>query len=229
MNVHHQNLSVVRTADGSDTIVFEGTKVSYHSMLGALKESRQVFVKNGLHFSMLRQAAIPLRIFEMGFGTGLNTLLTAMEAARTRRAIDYTVVEIAPLQPAIATSLNYGGLLGQESLYKAIHESAWEEPVALSPNFTILKLRDDFLKLTDADLSEPYNLVYWDAFAPEDQPELWTEETFQRIADIMHPGGVLVTYCSKTTVRRALEAAGFTVEKLEGPPGKRDVVRAVLA
>ncbi len=215
---------LILTTDGSHTVSLPDRDVTYHSKHGAIQESRHVFIQAGLQAAFEQfPDARPLSVFEMGFGTGLNALLTAQEAAATGRLILYTAVEAFPLPPAVWRSLNYTDVLGDGPLFREMHRAHWGVPAALTPQFTICKLHN---RLERAPLPDGLHLIYFDAFAPEDDPTLWTEAIFRRLLKALTPGGILVTYCSKGDVRRALEAAGFTVEKLAGPPGKREMVRA---
>ena len=159
----------------------------------------------------------------MGFGTGLNALLTARVAETRQREIVYTAIEPYPLLPDEARQLNYDVQLNTTYL-NALHESPWEEPVVIHPYFTLLKRRGT---IQDVTLEGRFNLVYYDAFAPTAQPELWTQPIFSKLAQHVIPGGLLTTYCSKSIVQKALRASGFTVEKHPGPFRKREILRAV--
>jgi tRNA U34 5-methylaminomethyl-2-thiouridine-forming methyltransferase MnmC len=215
---------ILVTKDGSHTVEIPGMNVTYHSHHGAIQESMHVFIETGL-FYLLKQSPFqePLRIFEMGFGTGLNALLTAIEAVKKILKIHYTAVEMHPLTIEEANALNYSHVLGQQEVFERLHQCAWGEDVTITENFTLFKEQGD---LQDFTSSKPFDLVYFDAFAPTAQPELWTEVIFKKLHTMMKEGGVLVTYCSKGSVRRAMQAAGFNVAKLPGPPGKREIVRA---
>lgn len=213
---------IVVTADGSSSVYNPDVGQHYHSIFGARQESERVFIELGLAAAFERFAG-PLRVFEMGFGTGLNALLTAHLAQQTQRAVSYTTVEAYPLPADVTRQLNFDRLIGSQ-LLQPLHDAPWETPVAISPYVTLLK-RHGFLR--DVAPPEPVHLVYYDAFAPEGQPELWTEETFRHVASFMRPGGLLTTYCAKGYVQRNLRAAGFTVEKHPGPARKREVLRAV--
>lgn len=219
------------TADGSYTLEIPELKVTYHSRRGALAESEHVFIKAGLHYVMAQHAGKPVRIFEMGFGTGLNAFLSTIEAERRGVQVQYTCLEPHPLPLAELLPLGYAEKPGHAENFIALHEAPWNVPVVLNDTFSIEKLSstlEAFLQsaLRTEDLRQ-YHVIYYDAFAPAAQPELWTESLFLQIKQLLVPGGVLVTYCSKGSVRRAIIAAGFTVEKLPGPPGKREMLRAM--
>jgi tRNA U34 5-methylaminomethyl-2-thiouridine-forming methyltransferase MnmC len=165
----------------------------------------------------------------MGFGTGLNALLTLMEAEKNNRLIHFTTLELFPLLQEQVAMLNYCSQLQIEDLqptFELLHTCPWEEKVAVSRHFSLYKKQQSLLDITAAD---QFHLIYFDAFAPAAQPELWTTTAFEKLYQSLLPGGVLVTYCSKGDVRRAMQAAGFMVEKIPGPPGKREMVRAVKA
>lgn len=193
-------------------------------MHGAIHESMHVFIEAGLHYVSSRlERPDTLRIFEMGFGTGLNAFLTAIWAAENKSRISYTTVETSPLLLEEAATLNYTDSLGHSDLFQQLHQSNWNEERQNNEFFTLEKRQ---CSLLDFVTDKQFHLVYFDAFAPSAQPELWTEEIFKKLFAMLLPGGVLVTYCSKGVVRRAMQAAGFSIEKIPGPPGKREMVRA---
>jgi tRNA U34 5-methylaminomethyl-2-thiouridine-forming methyltransferase MnmC len=206
---------LIVTLDGSHTVEGEGG-VTYHSRFGALQESRHIFIDAGLRTI----GASPVRVFEMGFGTGLNALLTLLES----RPVRYETVETEPLEGA--RDLNFCEVLGRPDcrpVFERLHTAEWERPVEITPGFQLFKSRQDIRGYA---LREPADLVYYDAFDPVVQPELWTEELFRGLYAQLAPGAILVTYCCKGTVRRALQAAGFETGKLPGPPGKKEFLRA---
>lgn len=185
-----------------------------------------VFIDAGLKYVSDTLKVSDTSVFEMGFGTGLSALLTLIEAEREQRKIHYTTVELFPLQEAETTLLNYCEQLQRKDLkpvFQQLHQCDWEKDISITPFFTLHKKKEDLFNLSTF---QPVNLIYYDAFAPSAQPELWTKEAFEKIYNILLPGGILVTYCSKSDVRRAMQAAGFTVEKIPGPWGKREMVRA---
>jgi tRNA U34 5-methylaminomethyl-2-thiouridine-forming methyltransferase MnmC len=215
---------VIQTADGSHTLELAGSGITYHSRRGAIRESQHVFIYAGLHCILHRQETPePVRIFEMGFGTGLNTFLTVMEAAKNNIQIQYSTIESSPLFLEEVTMLNYTASLGHASLFQQLHQSNWNDATKINDFFTLEKLRT---KLETYTANKQYHLIYYDAFAPSAQPELWTKEIFEKLRSMLLPNGVLVTYCAKGDVRRAMQAAGFTVKRLPGPPGKREMLRA---
>lgn len=216
----------VVTRDGSHTIAIREKAVMYHSIHGAIRESVHVFIQSGLAPVAARLEKPALAVFEMGFGTGLNAFLTAIFALEKKIAVSYTTVEPDPLSAEETSALNYATTLGHAELFRQLHTSPWNETIKLHDGFTLHKVQTT---LSDFSPSQTYDLIYYDAFAPSAQPELWTKEAFEKMFSLLSPGGVLVTYCAKGVVKRAMKAAGFRVKKLPGPPGKREMVWAEKA
>jgi tRNA U34 5-methylaminomethyl-2-thiouridine-forming methyltransferase MnmC len=216
---------VILTSDGSHSISIPELNISYHSKHGATQESQHIFIECGLKPLMEKRNEIS--IFEMGFGTGLNTLLTYIEVSNKPVKVYYEAVETNVVEPEIYNTLNYTSILDRpdlQSVFLQIHGLPWNTLHHLSESFYFYKRQAD---MADVILTTPYNLVYFDAFAPEIQPEIWTTPIFKKLYDAMEEGGLLLTYCSKVVVRKAMEEAGFAVEKITGPWGKREIVRAV--
>ncbi|GAB3180743.1 tRNA (5-methylaminomethyl-2-thiouridine)(34)-methyltransferase MnmC2 [Telluribacter humicola] len=214
---------LVYTADGSNSLYNTELDQHYHSMQGALQESRHVFINLGLK-PALEQASAPVRIFEMGFGTGLNALLAWQQADDFQKPVEYLGVEAYPIADEEVEGLNFDEITGKAGLAQ-LHQAPWSAYTRLTEYFSFCKVHttlEDFT-LNDA----PFDVIFYDAFSPTAQPELWTEEVFARIAAMTRPGGVLVTYSAKGSVRRALDAVGFSVEKHPGPGRKREVVKAI--
>lgn len=219
---------LVTTKDQSRTLYVKELDEYYHSVHGALQESEHVFIRAGLHHFISRQKEI--HVLEVGFGTGLNALLTLEQALTHSLSIRYTGLEKFPVLPEEAVALDYPSLVSTPSaaLFSSLHAAAWEEEVSLLPDntsasFLLCKKQID-LKLFTASAS--FDLIYFDAFAPSAQPDLWTPAVMETLYTALKPGGLLVTYCVKGTVRRAMQSVGFTVEKIPGPPGKREMARA---
>ena len=210
-------LSTELTADGSMTVCDLRTGSTYHSRHGARAESMHVFMEAGLRH-MTSQGRTSLRVLEMGLGTGLNALLTAQEQGCT---IHYIALEAHPLPRAVWEQL----LDNEENteLLSAIHAAQWGQAVAVTRHFSLEKMH---VRLQDFSSDEPFDLIYFDAFEPNTQPELWTEEVFRKLFAMTSKGGVLTTYCAKGAVRRAMQVAGYAVERLPGPPFKREMLRA---
>lgn len=219
------------TADGSHTISIPSLDVTFHSVHGAIQESKHVFIASALHYWLAKPEVAaaprtPVHILEMGLGTGLNALLTFQQAHRLARPVFYQSVEQFPLSAEEVEGLNYAGRLNDILLAPVLsymHSSPWNSDVELSPWFTLHK---SYIALQEFASQHRFHIIYYDAFAPRAQPELWTKETFGKLLTFLEPGGILVTYCSKTIVRKALQEAGFQVEKIQGPPFKREMLRA---
>ena len=213
---------IITTADGSKTIQIVDWNEQYHSKHGAIQEAYHVFIKSGL--SLFKDQDIA--IMEIGFGTGLNALITFLEASKFGLKVFYKGVEAYPISTEELEQLNYITELKAESVksdFEHMHQSPWEKNVAINDNFTLHKQQKDFLELT---VKNEFNLIYFDAFGARVQPELWTELLFAKMFKALKPHGILVTYSAKGSVRRAMQAVGFTVERLPGPPGKREMLRA---
>lgn len=210
---------VENTADGSATIFIPEMDEHYHSVKGALTEAQHIYRDCAfLH----RCDGNPLRLLEVGFGTGLNATVTAM-AATAGRQVHYIGLEKYPVAPELLARLKYGEIV-DERLFDAIHAAKWDVRTEITSDFTLTKLQTDYT--TDM-LPTGIDVVYFDAFAPEKQPDMWTEEAFCRLYNAMSRGGVLTTYCAKGSVRRLLSAVGFVVERIAGPVGgKREILRA---
>ncbi|WP_147678567.1 tRNA (5-methylaminomethyl-2-thiouridine)(34)-methyltransferase MnmD [Algibacter pacificus] len=218
---------VVITADGSSTIHLPDWDEQYHSKHGAIQEAYHVFIKHGLHYfySENIKSDKALSILEIGFGTGLNAFITLLEAEKLNLKIDYVGVEAYPVSTEEIRLLNYINELkaeANESVFKRLHEVAWNRKQEITTFFSIEKQQKFFAEIEDEAV---FNLIYFDAFGARVQPELWTEPIFKSMYKALKPNGVLVTYAAKGSVRRAMQAVGFTVERLEGPPGKREMLR----
>ena len=221
------HVELVVTGDGSHTLYNPRLKEHYHSTFGAIQESKYIFIGSGLLYFPDHS---DLTVFEVGFGTGLNALLTLLEAEHHSIKINYTAIEPSPLADTIYMQLNYPYLLGLQKslpLFKAIHEAPFQKTKTITPGFSLTKIKGKLENYIIAPRS--VDLVYFDAFSPEVQPELWTEKIFRKLYGAMKPGGILVTYSAKGSVGRALNLAEFNVEKLPGPPGKREITRALKA
>ena len=214
----------LKTADGSLTIHLPDWDEQYHSKHGAIQESKHVFIKTGLHHFCELHDVEELAILEIGFGTGLNALLTSQQAVELEKTINYDGVEAYPISFDQVQGLNYPEQLDVDSsIFLKLHEVAWETPQKITPHFLLHKQQKFFKDITAKDV---YHLIYFDAFGARVQPELWTQEVFKTMYDALKKDGVLVTYAAKGSVRRAMQAVGFTVERLPGPPGKREMLRA---
>lgn len=223
-NQNITNRELVTTADGSQSISDGRTGETFHSINGAITESRLVFISNGLEFFKTKTASQKIAVLEIGFGTGLNAWLSLLKATAWQQQIDYTALEAFPLEMALAESLNYVEKQLDKQNFMALHLSEWGKPVQLDEYFQLTKIRQD-LRAFSGEVSG-FDVIFFDAFSPNVQPELWTEEIFSRLFHSLKSGGVLVTYSARGSVKNALRSAGYTVKRLPGPPGKRHVIRA---
>ena len=165
-----------------------------------------------------------IQLFELGFGTGLNAFLTLLAAKELKIKIKYTTVELYPIDNQLITSLNYAELLSEpEKKFQKLHQAAWGKAVEITDNFCLTKVQTDFLNYR---FSEKFDLIYFDAFSPDTQPEMWTQTAFEKIYKALNWNGILLTYSSKGTVKQALRASGFIVKRLKGPAGKRHILLA---
>jgi len=230
MNTTELNRKLVVTEDGSHTLFVPELNEHYHSIHGAVQESMHVFIQTGLNSFAEKET---ISILEVGFGTGLNALLTLREAQEQNKIISFTSVEKYPISVDEIEKLNYSALLGDLSYeFMQLHAATWNVYAEIKLNGTEIKNIASFqLKKVQIDLlnfisDEKFDLIYFDAFSPNVQPELWSEAVFQQMFDFLHPNGILVTYSAKGFVKRNLRAAGFLVKRLPGPPGKREMLRA---
>ena len=215
-------ITIETTADGSPTLYRADIDEHYHSVKGAMAESLHVYLESGWRKVSYRYE--PVRVFEVGFGSGLNTAITASAALESEIPTEYFAAELFPLPKEttdiIATTLDQQY---REAFY-AVNQSAWDEAVVINPYFSLLKMEADILSMN---FPTGLDAVYFDAFAPEKQPEIWNETLFKKLSEAMSPGGVLTTYCAKGSIRRMLQQIGFLTERLPGPPGgKREILRA---
>jgi tRNA U34 5-methylaminomethyl-2-thiouridine-forming methyltransferase MnmC len=216
---------IILTCDGSHTLSVDEIHETYHSVNGAISESEHVYLNNGYNFL---QGLPEISVLEIGFGTGLNCLLTALEAARTKVMTHYYSLEKFPLSDQIIHLLNYPDLTGEKGkdLFGKIHTSPWNSGVTICSHFELKKIEADALTL-DWTTFPGIDLVYFDAFGPDKQPEMWNPHLFRMIFQKMNANAVFVTYCAKGSVRRELERTGLKMERLPGPAGKREMLRGI--
>lgn len=215
---------IIETSDGSKTIRILDLDENYHSHHGALQEANHVFLANGLsYFNKLEG----ISIFEMGFGTGLNAFITAVEAEKKKMKIKYTGIEAFPVNSEEIKALGYDGLLGNnyKAIFQKIHDTKWGVFEDVNSSFSLCKIHERLENVTLE--SHSFDLIYYDAFGPRAQDEMWTVNLFQKMYDSLKKGGILVTYCAKGQVKRNLKQVGFKIEALPGPPGKREMTRAL--
>jgi tRNA U34 5-methylaminomethyl-2-thiouridine-forming methyltransferase MnmC len=216
---------IVLTADGSSSIFSDEVNQCYHSHYGALQESMHIFIEAGLCSALLSPLQT-ISILEIGFGTGLNALLTYFKSEELCKTIYYETLELYPLSQQEAEQLNYPAILPSSSakeIFTNLHRAAWNKKIVISENFTLLKRQ---ISAIEASYSpDTFDLVYFDAFSPKAQPALWTKEVFTPICNSMKKEAILLTYCTKGSVKQTLKELGFQIEKLPGPLGKREILR----
>ena len=212
---------LIKTSDGSTSLYIPQLDETYHSVHGALQETQHVFIKNGLQLFDHQS----ISILEIGFGTGLNALVTYKEHKALQLNIRYETVEAYPISWEEASQMNFSEVLSPTlfPIFEQMHCCPWDETVALFPTFSFKKRLQRFETINDVN---SFDLIYFDAFGAQVQPELWREAIFQQMYTALKQGGYLVTYAAKGSVRRAMQACGFTVERLPGPPMKREMLRA---
>ncbi|MDH3708984.1 MAG: tRNA (5-methylaminomethyl-2-thiouridine)(34)-methyltransferase MnmD [Cyclobacteriaceae bacterium] len=216
------------TGDGSTTLYAPDLDETYHSMNGAIKESQHVFMEQGLEYYVGQASKSPVTILEIGLGTGLNAWLSWHFADNRQVTLQYTSLDPFPLEPHILKELNYSSIIslpGQPVSFDRIHEIAWEQAQPLSDYFTLYKVPQ---RIQDFQETGTFDVVYFDAFAPNKQPEIWEKEVLEKVKSLMEPGSCLVTYCAQGQFKRNLQSLGFEVSTLPGPPGKKEMTRAVL-
>lgn len=219
------SLKIIETRDGSHSLLNEQLNETYHSVHGALQESKHVFIQEGLGFVFKNLEKKAVNILEVGFGTGLNALLTLQFSIANNLTIHYTSLEAFPIEENIWSKLNYAESTESKVQFEKLHRAEWDKQVEITPGFQLQKLHTT-LQRVELEKSR-FDLIYFDAFAPNKQPEMWELSILQKIADAMNSGGVFVTYCAKGQLKRDLQSLNLKVETLQGPPGKREMVRAI--
>ncbi|MDH5598055.1 MAG: tRNA (5-methylaminomethyl-2-thiouridine)(34)-methyltransferase MnmD [Cyclobacteriaceae bacterium] len=218
-------LELIETKDKSHTLYNSALDETYHSRHGAITESKYVFIEKGLQYRLEMKEGNPCNILEVGFGTGLNAFLTLLNIRDKDQLVHYHTLEPYPLGKEIYQQLNYPEFLGEKNLFIALHEGEFECENLIDEKFFLSKTGET---IHSVDLfSDYYHLIYYDAFAPSKQADVWDLSHFEKIFRAMAPRGVLVTYCAKGQLKRDLKQVGFEVETLPGPPGKKEMVRAV--
>lgn len=214
---------VKKTLDNSNTIFFEELNETYHSLNGALDESLHVYIRKGFNEAIKIKNTI--HVFEVGFGTGLNTILTLIEAHKKNIYCTYHSIEAFPLEENLIAQLNYKSLFNEKyhQAFEKIHQTKWNECTKISDTFYLNKIHSS---LESHQSTLTFDLIYFDAFAPDKQPELWTEAIFKKMFELLNENGILVTYSAKGEVRRTMQRVGFTVERTGGPKGKREMLQA---
>ncbi|MEN7546601.1 tRNA (5-methylaminomethyl-2-thiouridine)(34)-methyltransferase MnmD [Rapidithrix thailandica] len=225
MEKHPSDIQVIKTSDGSSTLYNKNLDETYHSSHGAITESRHVFLKEGIEFFLQRQPK-KISVLEVGFGTGLNALLTLEFAKKHSIEMKYVTLEPFPVSESLVKELNYPEYFESEELRQAfyqLHELPWDKEHSPESNFYFKKVNAPLLEYSEEGC---FDVVYYDAFAPRKQPEMWELDNLQKTFDLCNPQGILVTYCSNGQFKRNLKAVGYKVEGIPGPPGKREMTRA---
>jgi tRNA U34 5-methylaminomethyl-2-thiouridine-forming methyltransferase MnmC len=225
INTYSLEREIIQTLDGSTTIHLKEWDECYHSKHGAIQEAKHVFIDHGL--SLFSNQSIS--ILEIGFGTGLNAFITFLESQHLNQQVNYVGVEAYPVSASEVLAMNYVDELNatsEKAVFEKMHESQWDEKFALNAKFNLTKRKLFFDEIDD---KEQFDLIYFDAFGYRVQPELWSTVIFKKMYDALRPGGKLVTYAARGVVKRSMIEVGFTVEKLPGPPGKREMFRASKA
>ncbi|MEM0941505.1 MAG: tRNA (5-methylaminomethyl-2-thiouridine)(34)-methyltransferase MnmD [Bacteroidota bacterium] len=217
-------IKIITTQDGSHSLFDDQLNEAYHSIRGAKGESIHVFVKNGLGYWLGQNSVSKTYVLEVGLGTGLNPFLTAKAAHNHKQKIHFTSIEPYPIKKDLYARLNFAENDGEMELLSKIHESPWEKEVAITPYFVLHKTS---IKLEDFNTFETFNIIYFDAFAPSKQPEVWSPENLRKCYNLLSLGGTLTTYCAQGQFKRNLAKVGFRVETLRGAMGKKEMVRAI--
>ncbi len=218
------SVKIINTADGSNTLLNTVLNEFYHSIHGAIQESQHVYIESG--FKEVAGIKKDIFVFEMGFGTGLNAFLTALAAEELDIRVKYLTIDTDPLPFSVIENLNYTKLpvyKFRNQLFFDLHTSQWGQEIRLSDKFIIKKVESG---IESFEIQDTFDLIYFDAFGPEIQPEIWTEKIFVRMYNALKVRGRLLTYCAKGSVKRAMKASGFNIENIAGPPGKMEITRA---
>ncbi|NQZ76508.1 MAG: tRNA (5-methylaminomethyl-2-thiouridine)(34)-methyltransferase MnmD [Ekhidna sp.] len=217
-------IKIITTEDGSHSLFDEELNETYHSTRGARGESMHVFIKEGLEYWLSQNKSEEVKMLEIGLGTGLNAFLTAQFAEARNQKIHFTSLEPYPIDREIYESLNYHSSEKEQESLMDIHDSTWEKTVGINNNFELLKSTSPLEQFSSP---TQFDIIYFDAFAPSKQPEVWSLENLERCYEMLASGGVLTTYCAQGQFKRNLASAGFTVETLQGAMGKKEMVRGL--
>lgn len=219
-----KHLQILTTKDNSVTLYNPELNETYHSRHGAVQESMHVFIKNGLQYFIQQFPKTEINILEIGFGTGLNALLTLIESEKINCKVNYVTTEPFTLNMGIVNELNYCDIMNLSENQKKCFLEMHKEKKSSNEDFKFNLITNEFMKI---EFDTSFDIIYFDAFAPEKQPELWTSDVFKKCNSLLNPKGVLVTYCAKGNVKRTIKACDLKLETLAGPPGKREMIRAV--
>lgn len=220
--MYHLELKI--TGDNSHTLLVKELNETYHSTKGAINEALHVFILKGLTDYLAINNCNEIEVFEVGFGTGLNAHLTQLFATENNVKINYSSVEAYPLSIELIQQLNYTELINSKKQdFLKLHEVEWNKLITINDFFCLKKLHKELFGIEE---KEQFDVIFFDAFAPEKQPEMWTKDVFEQMLKFLKPGGFLVTYCAKGIVKRTIKEVGFNLETLQGPPGKREMIRS---
>ena len=214
---------IITTADGSTSLHIPEWNEHYHSKHGAIQEARHVFEEMGLNYYAKQESISKINVLEAGFGTGLNALMTLVWATQNTLKVHYKSIEAYPITKNEMEQLNFSSAFGDiEPEFKKLHQAEWDSPIEIHSLFTLEKIHRKFSEINESNWAD---IVFYDAFGPRVQPKLWEINILKKFYDALTPQGIFVTYCAKGQVRRNLEELGFQVERLAGPPGKREMLR----
>jgi tRNA U34 5-methylaminomethyl-2-thiouridine-forming methyltransferase MnmC len=214
------NMELIESGDGSHTLYVPLLKETYHSTHGAIVESRYVYIKQGLEIL----AAPSLKVLEVGFGTGLNALLSLIHATKNNQSIEYHTIEPFPINQELVHHLNYGTILGMHPEWMQMHQTPFNESTTINNSFIFHKSNST---IQDYQCNTLFDIIYYDAFAPSKQAEMWEESIFEKLFNTLNQGGIIVSYCASGAFKRNLRKSGFVVETLAGPPGKKEMTRGM--
>lgn len=221
-------LKIIETEDGSHSLYNPELKETYHSTHGAIQESNHVFIQNGLDYYHKLTGCSHINVFEIGFGTGLNALLSQQFSGQHVLPVLFHTIEPFPIPSHIISKLNYRTIELEEGVFDSLHSAPFSEMIQITKNFQFQKERATLQGIQVDKHENQYDVVFYDAFAPSKQPELWVKSCFEKLKTMLKTKGVLVTYCAKGQLKRDLSSLGFEVQTLPGPPGKREMIRAIL-
>lgn len=220
----NHKLKLITTEDGSHSLLREDINETYHSLHGAKGESVYVFINQGMDYLLEMHRRDAYRVLELGYGTGLNALLTALFAATKKVEVIYHTLEPFPVPEEIFAKLNYGETDEEKSLLRELNHAEWGLPVQISPYLELVKFE---VPLEEFTTEERYDIIFFDAFAPSKQAEIWSPENLEKCFALLNPGGILTTYCAQGQFKRNLITTGFEVQTLPGAMGKKEMVRGI--